>query len=773
MNSSNFRFTLDLHSSQSQVSLPVMLGDTARKFYISLMDGGTPFRIEDGCVAMLTITRPTQNFIQHFCVIEGNTTIVYDFRDDPNTAAAEGLHNCEISLYDAEGALISSPRFSMVVSHRVMSRDIELDDQDRTILNDMIVSEAARSTAEATRVSNEATRLAAEDERVIAESIRAINETEREANELARLRAEEVRAAADDRRLAAESVIVAAENARTNNENDRVFNESNRMTEETKRLSAEAVRDANEAVRISNENTRVSVEYVRVQNENTRESEESKRAVAEVKRAMEWENLKKEVSDTAIDMSVVDEKVSAHNDSTGAHADLRLAIQGVADRVNAVLDSDDVDLDQWKEVVAYIKNNKALIDGITTSKVNVADIINNLVTSATNKPLSAAQGMALRLMIEGLTAADVGALPSDTPIPYKLSDMAGDTTHRTVTDAEKAAWNDKSNFSGAYKDLSGKPTLGTAAEKNADTSIGAGSTSENLPTSKAVAAFVEGKGYPTKDTTYTFATGDSNGQIKVTPAGGSAQNVDVKGLGSAAYTASTAYDAAGAANAVQNKLDSHAGNSSNPHGVTAAQVGALPLSGGTMTGAIALPNNIALKSKNNSGVEQEVIRANANNQIIIGAAGLWELLVLYHGIVPASALVGTLDIGLADRKWRNLYLSGKLSDGTNSIAIADIAKKSDIPAASTPVTYSLSKSGGVITLTGSNGTTSSVTDSDTDTVYTHPGTHPASMITGLATVATSGKFSDLTGVPSLPTKTEALNFTYEDGTTRTIEVYVK
>ena len=49
------------------------------------------------------------------------------------------------------------------------------------------------------------------------------------------------------------------------------------------------------------------------------------------------------------------------------------------------------------------------------------------------------------------------------------------------------------------------------------------------------------------NTTYTFATGDGNGQIKVTPSGGTAQNVSVKGLGSAAYTASTAYDAAGTA----------------------------------------------------------------------------------------------------------------------------------------------------------------------------------------------------------------------------------
>lgn len=37
------------------------------------------------------------------------------------------------------------------------------------------------------------------------------------------------------------------------------------------------------------------------------------------------------------------------------------------------------------------------------------------------------------------------------------------------------------------------------------------------------------------NTTYTVATGDSNGQIKVTPSSGSAYNVGVKGLGSSAY----------------------------------------------------------------------------------------------------------------------------------------------------------------------------------------------------------------------------------------------
>lgn len=55
-----------------------------------------------------------------------------------------------------------------------------------------------------------------------------------------------------------------------------------------------------------------------------------------------------------------------------------------------------------------------------------------------------------------------------------------------------------------------------------------------------VSAFTNDAGYVTTNTTYTLSTGDSNGQIKVTPSVGDAYNVDVKGLGSNAYT-STEY----------------------------------------------------------------------------------------------------------------------------------------------------------------------------------------------------------------------------------------
>ena len=57
------------------------------------------------------------------------------------------------------------------------------------------------------------------------------------------------------------------------------------------------------------------------------------------------------------------------------------------------------------------------------------------------------------------TAQEVGALPATTHIPTALSELSEDATHRVVTDAEKAAWNAKSNFTGSYNDLTDKPTI--------------------------------------------------------------------------------------------------------------------------------------------------------------------------------------------------------------------------------------------------------------------------------------------------------------------------
>ena len=94
--------------------------------------------------------------------------------------------------------------------------------------------------------------------------------------------------------------------------------------------------------------------------------------------------------------------ISTHNTETTSHNDIRTLIAELTTRLNALADSDDTTLDQMSEIVAYIKSNKSLIDSVTTSKVNVSDIVNNLTTNVTNKPLSAAQGVAIKALIDTL-----------------------------------------------------------------------------------------------------------------------------------------------------------------------------------------------------------------------------------------------------------------------------------------------------------------------------------------------------------------------------------
>lgn len=55
--------------------------------------------------------------------------------------------------------------------------------------------------------------------------------------------------------------------------------------------------------------------------------------------------------------------------------------------------------------------------------------------------------------------AKLASKANTADIPDSLADLSSDTTHRTVTDAEKATWNAKSNFSGNYNDLTNKPTI--------------------------------------------------------------------------------------------------------------------------------------------------------------------------------------------------------------------------------------------------------------------------------------------------------------------------
>lgn len=94
---------------------------------------------------------------------------------------------------------------------------------------------------------------------------------------------------------------------------------------------------------------------------------------------------------------------------------LQEALMTLTNRVNAALDSTDIDLDQLSELVAYIRDNRELIDQITTGKVSVADIVDSLTSTSATRPLSANQGRVLKALIDGIT------IPTKLPNPYALT----------------------------------------------------------------------------------------------------------------------------------------------------------------------------------------------------------------------------------------------------------------------------------------------------------------------------------------------------------------
>lgn len=127
----------------------------------------------------------------------------------------------------------------------------------------------------------------------------------------------------------------------------------------------------------------------------------------------------------AIPTPDVSGQINAHNVATDAHNDIRLLVEDLTARLTALADSDDDTLDQLSEVVAYIKANRELIESVTTAKVNVSDIIDNLTTNVADRPLSAAQGVVLKGLIDAIT------------VPTKVSELENDAGYVTASEVDE------------------------------------------------------------------------------------------------------------------------------------------------------------------------------------------------------------------------------------------------------------------------------------------------------------------------------------------------
>lgn len=267
--------------------------------------------------------------------------------------------------------------------------------------------------------------------------------------------------------------------------------------------------------------------------------------------------------------------VGTHNTSNSAHNDIRLLISDLTTKVNNFLDVDDTTTDQLSELIALIQANASDIESITSGKINVADIVNNLTTNSSSKVLSAAQGVALKALIDALDSDKVD----------KVSGKGLSTNDYTTTEKNK---------------LSGIAS-GAEVNQNAFSNIKVGTTTVVADAKTDTVEFVGSNVTITPDATndkitFDVASGTTSaaGIVKLSNSTSSTStslaatpkavksaydlaNTAKTNAETAQTTADSASDAAAAAQSTADtattNLSSHTGNTSNPHSVTKAQVG--------------------------------------------------------------------------------------------------------------------------------------------------------------------------------------------------------
>ena len=121
MKDSHYRVSLDIQRTQSQVSLHIKQGDSSRKVFISLCEGGNPYQIEEDCYAVFSAKKPDKTKIENRCIIEDNT-IIYDVTEQ--TTAVIGKLDCEVKLYGEDSKLLLSPSLTIVVEPRAVGDDL-------------------------------------------------------------------------------------------------------------------------------------------------------------------------------------------------------------------------------------------------------------------------------------------------------------------------------------------------------------------------------------------------------------------------------------------------------------------------------------------------------------------------------------------------------------------------------------------------------------------------------------------------------------------------
>ena len=176
--------------------------------------------------------------------------------------------------------------------------------------------------------------------------------------------------------------------------------------------------------------------------------------------------------------------------------------------------------------MALTKKNYVDLTGLSTFKSSLLGTVINDTNKTTTSKTATIKAIAdyVDSEVEDLSSAVTAELAK------KVSSVTYDSTNKKLVYNKGGSTNTDIVTVATLKSAIGTMTGATASASGAMGLVPAPSSGKQnyFLRGDGTWAFLEG-------TTYTIATGDNNGQIKVTPSSGSAYNVTVKGLNTAAY----------------------------------------------------------------------------------------------------------------------------------------------------------------------------------------------------------------------------------------------
>jgi hypothetical protein len=460
--------TLDMGRPDLQRSETVTQGDTNRRWEVTLINGGAPFRLPPNWTAALTGIKPDGNGLQNGCsVVDGK--IIYDFAAGKEIATCVGSYPVQFDVWDEVGDLVASPKVYVNVladvrPHaelesngqytqigdligRVNQTDADVDQLEKTMLTqgdditdlkDKVITagtiiipanEWSDAVPHAALVrlgdnpiskgcvvllvpADNATKEAAGAARMSVFPDNVIDSENSYGDFVMVLRAESgiiptislnfrflvLKTDTEDKAIAAMVGVDAyGEGGGTASGVDetavkKIINSLLGNVANERQYSA-ANPPPYPVTSVNGKSREVSLNA----------SDVNADPVGTAERMTS--DLRDEVNSqlaTYDKSTAVNNKISTHNTSTIAHEDIRLLIGELRNEINKFLNVDDATRDELSEVLGLIDANAGSLESLTASKVSKTDIINNLTTNVNDKPLSAAQGVAIKRLIDSL-----------------------------------------------------------------------------------------------------------------------------------------------------------------------------------------------------------------------------------------------------------------------------------------------------------------------------------------------------------------------------------